>query len=81
MKIHMRPPLIFAPPAPPPKAPPTLFQLEVQAEELIATAQQQKDRLKKLYGARKNPTDPDEDADSETHERDRRSNRNLDFIA
>jgi hypothetical protein len=77
----MRPPLLFAPPAPPPKAPPTLFQLEVQAEELMTTAQQQKDRLKKLYGGRKNPADLDEDADSETHERDHRSNRNLDFIA
>jgi len=81
MKIHMRPPLLFAPPAPPPKAPPTVFQLELQAEELMTTAQQQRDRLKKLYGARKNPADLDEDADSETHERDRRSNRNLDFIA
>jgi len=47
----------------------------------MTTAQQQRDRLKKLYGARKNPADLDEDADSETHERDRRSNRNLDFIA
>ncbi|HZL41060.1 MAG TPA: hypothetical protein VFC45_12375 [Pseudolabrys sp.] len=81
MKIHMRSPLLFAPPAPPPKAPPTVFQLELQAEELMTTAQQQRDRLKKLYGARKNPADLDEDADSETHERDRRSNRNLDFIA
>jgi hypothetical protein len=81
MKIHMRPPLLFAPPAPPPKGPPTVFQLEVQAEELVTTAQQQKDRLKKLYGARKNPADSDEDAESDPRERDYRSNRNLDFIA
>lgn len=81
MKIHMRPPLLFALPAPPPKAPPTLFQLEVQAEELITTAQQQRDRLKKLNGPRKNPEDLDEDANSEPHDRDHRSNRNFDFIA
>jgi hypothetical protein len=81
MKIHMRPPLLFALPAPPPKAPPTLFQLEVQTEELITTAQQQRDRLKKLHGARKNPGDLNDDGDSETQERDHRSNRNFDFIA
>jgi hypothetical protein len=81
MKIHMRPPLLFAPPAPPPKVPPTVFQLAVQAEELITTAQQQRDRLKKLSGARKRPGDLDEDADSETSERGHRSKRNLDFTA
>jgi hypothetical protein len=68
------------PPAPPLKAPSTAFQLKIQAEELIKTAQQQKARLKKLYGARKNPRDLDEDTDSETQERDPRSNRNLDFL-
>ena len=69
------------PPAPSLKAPSTAFQLEIKAEELIKTAQQQKARLKKLYGARKNPRDLDEDTDSETQERDPRSNRNLDFLA
>jgi hypothetical protein len=81
MKIHMRPPLPPLLPAPPPKPPPTVFQLEMQAEELIKTAQQQKGRLKKLHGARKNPRNLDEDTDSETHERDHRSNRNLDLLA
>jgi hypothetical protein len=81
MKVHMRRPLPFMPPAPSLKAPSTAFQLEIKAEELIKTAQQQKGRLKKLYGARKNPRDLDEDTDSETQERDPRSNRNLDFLA
>jgi hypothetical protein len=81
MKVHMRRPLPFMPPAPSLKAPSTAFQLEIKAEELIKTAQQQKARLKKLYGARKNPRDLDEDTDSETQERDPRSNRNLDFLA
>jgi hypothetical protein len=48
---------------------------------LIKTAQQQKARLKKLYGARKNPRDLDENTDLETQERDPRSSRNLDFLA
>ena len=81
MKIHMRPPLPPLLPATPSKPPPTAFQLEMQAEELTKAAQQQKDRLKKLYGGRKNPRDFDEDADLETHERDHRSNRDLDFLA
>jgi hypothetical protein len=81
MKIHMRPPLPTMPLAPPPKPPPTALQLEIQAEQLIKTAQQQQTRLKKLYGARKNRRDLDEDTDSETHERDHRSNRDLDFLA
>jgi len=53
----------------------------MQAEELSKTAQQQRARLKKLHGGRKSPGDLDEDTDSETHERDHRSNRNLDFLA
>jgi hypothetical protein len=81
MKIHMRPPLPALPPAPPLKPPPTAFQLEMQAEELTKAAQQQQTRLKKLYGARKDPRDLDEDNDSETHKQDHRSNRNLDFLA
>jgi hypothetical protein len=81
MKIHIRPPLPAVPPLPPPKPPLTTFQLEMQAEELTKTAQQQQTRLKKLYGARKDPKDPDEDNDSETHKRDHRSNGNLDFLA
>ena len=81
MKIHTRPPLPFTPPAPPPKAPSTPFQLEIQAEELIKTAQQQKGRLKKLYGVRRNPRDLDEDTDSEMYERNHRRNRNLDVLA
>ena len=81
MKIHMRPPLPTMPLAPPPKPPPTAFQLGNQAEQLNKTAQQQQTRLKKLYGARKNRRDLDEDPDSETYERDHRSNRDLDFLA
>ncbi len=81
MKIHMRPPLPPLLPAPPPKPPPTAFQLNMQAEELTKVAQQQKDRLKKLFGGRKNRGDVDEGADSGTQERDYSSNRNLDFLA
>ncbi len=81
MKIHMRPPLPALLPAPPPKLPPTAFQLNMQAEELTKVAQQQKDRLKKLYAGQKNRGDVDEDADSETQVRDYSSNRNLDFLA
>jgi len=81
MKIHVRPPLPPLLPAPPPKPPPTAFQLEMQAQELTKAVQQQNDRLKKLYRGRKKPGDLDEDADSDTYERDHRSNRNLDFIA
>ena len=81
MKIHMRPPLPPLLPAPPPKPPPTAFELEMQAEELNKSAQQQKDRLKKLYGERKNPGDLDDDGDSEKRQRDHRSNRNLDLLA
>ena len=81
MKIHMRPPLPPLLPAPPPKPPPTVFQLEMQAEELIKTAQQQKGRLKKLHGARKNPRNLDEDTDSETDKRDRHPKRKLNFLA
>jgi hypothetical protein len=66
MAQAMRPPFPFMPPAPPLKAPSTSFQLEIKAEELIKTSQQQKGRLKKLYGARENPRDLDEDIDSET---------------
>jgi hypothetical protein len=81
MKIHMRPPIPFMPPAPLPKAPPTAFQLAMQGEELIKIAQQQRTRLKKLYGAWKNPRDLGEDADPETGERDRRPKQNLNFLA
>jgi len=81
MKIHLRPPLAPPPPAPPPKPPPTAFQLEMRAEELTEAAQQQRARLKNLHGAQKSPQDLDDDADSETHDRDHRSNRNLDFLA
>lgn len=82
MKIHMRPPIPFLPPAPPPKSAPTAFQLAMQGEELIKTAQQQRTRLKKLYGAWKNPGDLDEDEapDSENCKRNHRSNRKLDFL-
>jgi hypothetical protein len=54
----------------------------MQAEELTEAAQQQQTRLKKLYGARKDRTDPDEDTDSEKDDRDRHSrNRRLNFLA
>ena len=75
----MRPPLPPMPPAP--KPPPTAFQLAIQAEEMTQVAQQQQTRLKKLYGARKDRSQSDEDTDSEKDERDRHSNRTLDFLA
>ncbi len=81
MKIHMRPPLPPMPPAPPPKPLPTMFSLEMQAEELTRAAQQQQTRLKKLYGARKNRQDLDEDTDLEKHKRDHRQDKDLDFLA
>ena len=81
MKIHLRPLLVPMPPAPPPKPPLTAFQLQMQAEELTKTAQRQRGRLNKLFGAQKNPRDFDEDTNSETPERDHRSNRNLDYLA
>ena len=81
MKIHMRPPLPPTPLAPPPRPPPTAFQLGIQAEELTKTAQQQQTRLKKLYDARKNRRDLDDDTDSEKHKRGHRWNRDLDFLA
>jgi hypothetical protein len=79
MKIHMRPPLPPVPPVPPQKPPPTLW-LEMQAEELTKTAQQQQTHLKKLYDKRKNRQDLDDDGDSEERERNYRSNRNLDLL-
>lgn len=81
MKIHMRPPFPPMPLPPPPKPPPSAFQLEMQAEKLTKAAQQQKDRLKKLYGGRKNRRDLDCDADSETRDQDHHPNRNLNFLA
>ena len=81
MKIHMRPPLPSLLPAPPPKTPPTAFQLDMQASELAKVAQQQKDRLKKLYGRRETPEDLDEETNSETQERNHPSNHNLDLLA
>jgi hypothetical protein len=81
MKIHMRPPLPALLPAPPPKPPPAAFQFEMQAEEFNKSAQQQKDRLKKLYGERKTPGDLDDDGGSEMRQRDHRSSRNLDLLA
>ena len=65
MKIHMRP-LPTMSLATPPKPPPTAFQLEIQTEQLIKTAQKQQTRLKKLYGAHKNRRDLDK-AVSYTH--------------
>jgi hypothetical protein len=83
MRIHMRPPLAYTPPAPPPKQPPTAIQLQMQAEQLTETAQLQKARLRKLNGARRNRGDPDEEEgpDREKRERDRRSDRDIDFLA
>jgi hypothetical protein len=82
MKIHMRPSLPPMPPTPLQKTPQTAFQLGMQAAELIMTAQQQQNRLKKLYGAWRNRRDLDEDTDSETHEQDRRLNQDpVDFLA
>lgn len=80
MKIHMRPPLPPMPLPPPPKAPPTQFELETQAKELTKASLQQQARLKKLFGERKSRHDSDEDADSEKHQRDDHSNRNLDLL-
>jgi hypothetical protein len=83
MKIHMRPPLPPILAAPPPKPPPTAIQLEMQAEELIRIAQQQQTFRKKLYGTRRSRADSGEDEESESdgHERKRRSDRDVDFLA
>jgi hypothetical protein len=81
MKIHARPPFPPMPPTAPPIPPPTAFQLKMQVEELTKTAEEQRARLKKLHGPRKNSQDLNGDTDSETYERDHRSNRNLDFLA
>ncbi len=79
MKIHMRllPPMPFVPP---PKPPPTAFQLEMQAEELVNAAQQQKARLKKQFSAQRNGRNWDADTDSENGDAGLRSNRNLDVL-
>lgn len=79
MKIHMRlfPPM---PPALPPKPPPTAFQLDMETEELSKIAQQQQARQKKLFGAKRNGQDQNEDTDLE-RERNCRSNWDLDFLA
>lgn len=78
MKIHMRllPPMPFVPP---PKPPPTAFQLEMQAEELVT--QQQKARLKKQFSAQRTGRNLDEDTDSENGDAGLRSNRNFDVLA
>jgi hypothetical protein len=81
MKIYMRPPLPPMLLPPPPKAVPTPFELEKQAEELTKASLQQQARLKKLFGERKNPGDPDEDADLEKQQRGHHSKRNLDLLA
>ena len=81
MRVHTHPPLPLVQLAPPPKPAPTAFQLEMQAEELTRTAQQHQTSLKKLYGARKDRPDLDEDTDSEKDNRDRRPSRNLDLLA
>jgi hypothetical protein len=80
MKIHMRP-LPPIPLAPPPKPPPTSFQLEMQAEDLGMTAQQQQGRLKTLFGAGRIRRDSDEKTESDERAEGYRSNRNLDFLA
>ena len=53
----------------------------MQAHELTKTAQQQQTRLKKLYDARKNRRDLDDDTDSEKHKRGHRWNQDLDVLA
>jgi hypothetical protein len=80
MKIHIRPPVPPIPYTPIPKAPPTEFWLEMEAEELIKNAQQQRDRLKKLHGAWTNRQNTNEDAESETPEQNQRSQRNLELL-
>ena len=79
MKIRMRvlPPM---PLAPPPKPPPTAFQLGLLAEQLSESAQRQKARLKKLFGEQKDRRDFGEDGNSEKREKERRANRNLDIL-
>lgn len=52
-----------------------------RATRLTKAAHQQKDRLKKLFGGQKRPEDTDDNTDSDMHGRDRRSKRNLDFLA
>jgi len=78
MKIHMRPPLLPPLPQPPPRLP-TPFAVALKTEELIETAQQQRVRLKKLFGTRKDQPGSDEDADEQ--DAGSSSNRHLDFLA
>jgi hypothetical protein len=79
MKIHPHPPLI--PPLPQPPKPPTPVAVAVKTEELIETAQQQRARLKKLFGARKNKAEPEDDRGSQGNEAGTSSNRILDVLA
>lgn len=79
MKIHPRPPL--PPPLPQPPKLPTPVAVAVKTEELIETAQQHRARLKKLSGARKNKTEPEDDRGSQEAEADASSNRILDVLA
>ena len=55
-------------------------RLRLLAEQRSESAQQQKTRLKKLFGERNDRPELDEDADSEEREKDRRPNRKLDII-
>jgi len=77
MKIHMRPPLPPMLPPPPPKPASTAFQLAMQTEELVKTAQQQEARRKKLFGARKMPRDMDDETDPDENERNHRSKEKI----
>ncbi|HTT46817.1 MAG TPA: hypothetical protein VMG39_02330 [Pseudolabrys sp.] len=77
MKIHPHPPL--PPPLPQlqPK-PPTPFAVALKTEELLETAQQQRVRLRKLFGARKDQPGSDEAGEEDAGAS---SNRHLDFLA
>jgi hypothetical protein len=79
MKIHPHPP--FPPSAPQPPKLPTPVAVAVKTEELIETAQQQRARLKKLSGARKNKAEPEDDRGSQEGEAGISPNHILDVLA
>jgi len=81
MKIHMRPLALYMPSPQLPKPMPTTAQLQIRAEELTRTPQQQKARLKRIYDPRNKGEEPDDDGNPSEREHGSSSNKNVDFLA
>ena len=75
MKIHPRPPLPPPSLAPQQKPPPTSFQIEQKAEELIAVAQQQRTQRAKLTRVRRDRQPSHDSAESDRNGQDPRPSR------